>query len=106
MSTAHLKHAQRRLRHIASEWPVDPLRPNLQLKNFLTALAEHPALSERAVAATEALHKNHLSTRIPIPETVLQPASMPMHYVRLKEGYEKTLKGIGRPWWKIFFGVW
>ena len=31
---------------------------------------------------------------------------MPLHYARLKEGYEKTLKGIGRPWWKIFFGVW
>jgi len=45
-------------------------------------------------------------SQIPTPHTVLKPASMPMHYVRLKEGYEKTLKGIGRPRWKIFFGVW
>jgi hypothetical protein len=42
----------------------------------------------------------------PTPQSVLEPASMPMHYVRLREGYEKTLKGVGRPWWKIFFGVW
>jgi hypothetical protein len=106
MSTNHLRHAQQRLRHIAAEWPADPLRPKIQLKAFLTALAEHPALSSTAVAAANALHQNRVSGHVPIPQTVLKPASMPLHYIRLKEGYEKTLKGIGRPWWKIFFGVW
>ncbi|KAI0255425.1 hypothetical protein BJV78DRAFT_1119520 [Lactifluus subvellereus] len=106
MSINHLRHAQQRLRHIVAEWPADPLRPSLQLKTFLSALADHPALSERAVAATNALQKNKVSSRVPIPQTVLRPASMPLHYVRLKEGYEKSLKGIGRPWWKIFFNVW
>ncbi|KAI9451255.1 hypothetical protein BJY52DRAFT_122528 [Lactarius psammicola] len=106
MSTNHLRHAQQRLRHIAADWPADPLRPNLQLKTFLSALADHPALTANAVAATNALQKNQVSRRVPIPQTVLRPASMPLHYVRLQEGYEKTLKGIGRPWWKIFFGVW
>jgi hypothetical protein len=132
MSTS-FRPAQQRLRQIAAEWPTDPLRPNVQLKTFLTALADHPALSKRAVAATRALHRNQVSDRvgsfdalfsnrpcngdipffllerlpqIPTPQAVLKPASMPMHYVRLKEGYEKTLRGIGRPWWKIFFGVW
>src|SRR5260221_12418594 len=65
MSTNHhLRHAQQRLRHIATEWPADPLRPNLQLKTFLAALADHPALSARAVAATRALHNNHVSDRV------------------------------------------
>ena len=50
--------------------------------------------------------KKKLLSQTPTPQSVLEPASMPMHYVRLKEGYEKTLKGIGRPRWKIFFGVW
>ncbi|KAI0297009.1 hypothetical protein B0F90DRAFT_1811208 [Multifurca ochricompacta] len=106
MSINHLKNAQQRLRHIAAEWPADPLRPNLQLKTFLSALSDHPALSARAVAATNALQMNRVSCQIPVQTTVMRPASMPQHYVRLKEGYEKSLKGIGRPWWKIFFGVW
>jgi len=59
-TTNHLRHAQQRLRHIAAEWPADPLRPKLQLKTFLTALAEHPELSPRAVAATNALHQNRV----------------------------------------------
>jgi len=126
MSMNHLARAQQRLRHIAVEWPADPLRPNLQLKTFLAALADHPALSARAVAATNALHQNRVTSRvsnllffgshgydrrlknfqIPTPQVVLRPASMPLHYVRLKEGYEKSLKGVGRPWWKVFFGIW
>jgi hypothetical protein len=64
MSMNHLRHAQQRLRHIAAEWPADPLRPNLQLKTFLSALADHPALSKRAVAATSALQKNKVSSLV------------------------------------------
>ncbi|KAI9512145.1 hypothetical protein F5148DRAFT_1280060 [Russula earlei] len=106
MSTNHLRHAQQCLRHIAAEWPVDPLRPNLQLKTFLASLADHPALSARAAAATSAIHQNRVSGRVPTPQVVLKPASMPLHYQRLQEGYEKSLKGVGRPRWKIFFGLW
>lgn len=64
MSTNHLRHAQQRLRQIAAEWPADPLRPNLQLKTFLSALADHPALTANAVAATNALQKNQVSRRV------------------------------------------
>jgi len=66
MSTSqhHLRHAQQLLRQIAAEWPADPLRPNLQLKTFFAALADHPALSARAVAATRALHRNQVSDRV------------------------------------------
>jgi hypothetical protein len=63
-TTNHLRPAQQRLRHIAAEWPADPLRPKLQLKTFLAALADHPALSQRAVAATNALHQNRVSGRV------------------------------------------
>ena len=31
---------------------------------------------------------------------------MPLYYTRLVEGVDKSAKGIGRPWWKIFFGIW
>lgn len=64
MSTNHLKRAQQRLHHIAAEWPADPLRPKIQLKTFLAALAEHPALSPRAVAATNALYQNQVSSHV------------------------------------------
>ncbi|KAN0120436.1 hypothetical protein V8E52_004263 [Russula decolorans] len=63
-TTNHVRHAQQRLRHIAAEWPADPLRPKIQLKTFLTALAEHPALSPRAVAATNALHQNQVLSHV------------------------------------------
>ncbi|ETW79730.1 hypothetical protein HETIRDRAFT_49374 [Heterobasidion irregulare TC 32-1] len=94
------------LRRISAEWPNDPLRPNMQLKTFLNSLADHPKLSPAAVTAAQVLQENRISKKFPIPEKILKPASMPYHYDRLVEGYEKSLKGIGRPWWKIFFGVW
>ena len=63
-TTNQLRHAQQRLRRITAEWPADPLRPKIQLKTFLAALAEHPALSPRAVAATNALHQNQVSSHV------------------------------------------
>lgn len=42
----------------------------------------------------------------PTPETLLRPKSMPMHYDRLLEGYEKSAQGIKRPWYKVFFNIW
>jgi hypothetical protein len=64
MSTNLLRHAQQRLRHIATEWPADPLRPKIQLKTFLAALAEHPALTPTSVAAANALHQNRVSSHV------------------------------------------
>ena len=61
MSTIQLR---QRLRHIATQWPPDPLRPKLQLKPFFAALAEHPALTPSAVAATNALHQNRVSSHV------------------------------------------
>jgi hypothetical protein len=66
MSINYLRHAQNRLRNIAAEWPADPLRPNLQLKTFLSALADHPALSQRAVIATDALQTNKVSAQVSV----------------------------------------
>ncbi|KZT05232.1 uncharacterized protein LAESUDRAFT_715033 [Laetiporus sulphureus 93-53] len=94
------------LHSIAATWHVDPFRPNLQLKNFLDSLADHPNLTARAVRAASALQKNEFQKRYQLSEKMLKPASMPHHYDRLVEGYEKSAKGVGRPWWKIFFGVW
>ncbi|TFY77775.1 hypothetical protein EWM64_g6239 [Hericium alpestre] len=94
------------LRRLATEWPSDPLRPTLQLKTLLASLADHPRLTQSAVQAVRALQQNAFAKRLSVPEKILKPASMPQHYARLAEGYEKSLKGIGRPWWKIFFGVW
>ena len=45
-------------------------------------------------------------SQYPLSEKTLKPASMPMYYQRLNEGYEKSAQGIGRPWWKIFFNIW
>lgn len=65
MSTNILRQAaQQRLRHIAADWPADPLRPKIQLKTFLAALAEHPALTPTSVAAANALHQNRVSGHV------------------------------------------
>lgn len=44
-----------KLKSIAAAWPTDPFRPNLQLKNFLDALAAHPRLTPGAVRSAKAL---------------------------------------------------
>ncbi|PCH43015.1 hypothetical protein WOLCODRAFT_73673 [Wolfiporia cocos MD-104 SS10] len=103
--SAATKTAQQ-LRTIAAFWPGDPFRPNLQLKNLLDALADHPNLSAQAVKAARALQTNEFQKKYPLSDSTLKPASMPHYYTRLVEGFEKSARGIGRPWWKIFFGVW
>jgi len=95
----------RELRHIAEQWAHDPLYTP-QLKTFLTSLSEHPDLTRNSVDAVRALRDNKISARYPIPENIKRPASRPAHYERLKEGYAKSLMGIARPRWKIFFGIW
>ncbi|EGO02838.1 hypothetical protein SERLA73DRAFT_176248 [Serpula lacrymans var. lacrymans S7.3] len=95
-----------KLSTIAASWPVDPFRPNIQLKSFLQSLAAHPKLTPEAVQAAEALGNNAIQKKYPLSKKTLQPASMSKHYERLVEGFENSAKGIGRPWWKVFFGLW
>jgi len=85
---------------------VDPIRPNMQLQNFFLSLARHPKLTPEAVKAVEELSNNALAKKYPLTEKTLRPASKPEHYERVAEAFEKSLQGIGRPWWKRFFGVW
>lgn len=59
----NLKLAQN-LRRLATQWPSDPLRPNLQLKTFLVSLADHPNLTAPAVSAVRALQNNTLSNKV------------------------------------------
>ncbi|KZT24957.1 hypothetical protein NEOLEDRAFT_1178726 [Neolentinus lepideus HHB14362 ss-1] len=96
----------RQLNRIALSWPYDAFRPNLQLKTFLSSLSTHPGLTADVVEAARALSNNEISKQYPLPPNLLKPASMPHHYTRLVEGFEKSAKGIGRPWWKVFFGIW
>ncbi|PSS34246.1 hypothetical protein PHLCEN_2v1712 [Hermanssonia centrifuga] len=103
-STNTIKLAQQ-LHRIAAKWPVDPFRPNLQLKTFFESLADHPQLTSQAMKATRMLEENEIKKKACLNK-ILRPASMPKHYERLVEGFEKSAKGIGRPWWKIFFGIW
>ncbi|KAH7924342.1 hypothetical protein BV22DRAFT_1105546 [Leucogyrophana mollusca] len=95
-----------KLSTIAASWPADPFRPNLQLKNFLQSLSAHPKLTPEAVQAAQALRDNAIQKKYPLSSKILKPASMPKHYERLVDGYERSAKGVGRPWWKVFFGVW
>ncbi|KII84110.1 hypothetical protein PLICRDRAFT_95471 [Plicaturopsis crispa FD-325 SS-3] len=97
---------RQRLSKTASSWPVDPFRPHLQLKNFLESLASHPNLTPRAVEASEVLSRNAIQQKYSLSKKMMQPASMPHHYERLVEGFTKSAQGIGRPRWKIFFGIW
>lgn len=54
------------LRRIATNWPADPIRPNMQLKTFLESLAEHPNLASRpaAVEAAKALQENRWMKKV------------------------------------------
>jgi hypothetical protein len=115
----------RKLSSIAESWVKDPFRPNLQLHTFLKSLAAHPRLTPQAVDAACALRDNQLQKKVslfglipafsvidllhyqyPLSQRILRPASTPLHYERLVEGFEKSAQGIGRPWWKVFFGIW
>ncbi|RDB19632.1 hypothetical protein Hypma_013320 [Hypsizygus marmoreus] len=91
---------------IAASWTRDPFRPNIQLQTLLQSLATHPRLTPQAVQAARALQDNEMYKQYPLSKKTLQPASTPHHYDRLVEGFEKSAQGIGRPWWKIFFGIW
>lgn len=117
-----------KLANIAAAWPSDPFRPNLQLKTFFQSLSKHPNLTPRAVNAAHSLKDNESMKKVrsaplivtptlfcrelkphclqyPLSTKMLEPASVPQHYERLVEAFEKSAQGIGRPWWKVFFGV-
>ncbi|KAF8591783.1 hypothetical protein K439DRAFT_793752 [Ramaria rubella] len=91
---------------IAKAWKYDPFRPTLQLERFLTSLAAHPNLTTSAVRAAQALRDNAAQKKWQVSAKLTHPASMPEYYIRLLEGVEKSQRGIGRPWWKVFFNVW
>ncbi|KIJ61240.1 hypothetical protein HYDPIDRAFT_116241 [Hydnomerulius pinastri MD-312] len=99
------KFAQK-LSTVAASWPVDPFRPNLQLKTFLQSLSAHPKLTQEAVQSSRLLLENGIQHKYPLSSKTLQPASMPKHYERLAQGYERSAQGAKRPWWQIFFGIW
>lgn len=105
MSAVRTKLSQQ-LSATASNWPKDPFRPNIQLQTFLQALAAHPNLTQEAVNAANALKENTMRKKYKLSKTMLKPASMPHHYERLMDGYQKSVQGVQRPWWKIFFGIW
>ncbi|KIK56153.1 hypothetical protein GYMLUDRAFT_47365 [Collybiopsis luxurians FD-317 M1] len=94
------------LSSIAGKWPRDPFRPHLLLPTFLQSLAKHPNLTPEAVQAAQALKNDQVKIQFPLSDKILKPASVPMHYDRLVEGLHKSAQGIGRPWWKVFFGIW
>ncbi|KAF8797687.1 hypothetical protein BYT27DRAFT_7228840 [Phlegmacium glaucopus] len=106
MATATVKQLSQKLNSIAESWIKDPFRPNLQLQTFLKSLAAHPRLTPQAVDAACALRDNQLQKQYPLSKRILRPATAPHHYERLVEGFDKSAQGIGRPWWKVFFGVW
>ncbi|KAF9234589.1 hypothetical protein BU15DRAFT_52460 [Melanogaster broomeanus] len=99
------KYAQK-LSTIAAAWPTDPFRPNLQLKIFLQSLATHPKLTQDAVQSAKVLLENGVQRKYPLSSKTLYPASMPRHYERLVQGYERSAQGTKRPWWQTFFGIW
>ncbi|KAF8968703.1 hypothetical protein BDZ97DRAFT_1654730 [Flammula alnicola] len=106
MAAVSTKQLSQKVAAIAESWTKDPFRPNLQLQTFLKSLAAHPRLTPQAVEATRALRDNDMYKKYPLSQKMLRPASSPLHYERLVEGYEKSAQGIGRPWWKVFFGIW
>ncbi|PPQ68976.1 hypothetical protein CVT25_009161 [Psilocybe cyanescens] len=106
MAAPSTKILSQKLSAIAETWVKDPFRPNLQLQTFLKSLAAHPRLTPKAVEATRALRDDVMHKKYPLSARMLRPATSPLHYERLLEGFQKSAQGIGRPWWKVFFGIW
>ncbi|EJD05008.1 uncharacterized protein FOMMEDRAFT_145668 [Fomitiporia mediterranea MF3/22] len=94
------------LKAIAQSWPTDPFRPNMQLQTFFLSLSTHPRLTPSSVRAVQELRANELAKKYPLSEKMLKPASRPMHYNQIVEGFQKSAQGIARPWWKRFFEIW
>ncbi|KAF9048040.1 hypothetical protein BDZ89DRAFT_1007057 [Hymenopellis radicata] len=94
------------LTKIARQWPPYVLRSEIQFGRFLESLAQHPNLTPQAVDAATALQANVMMKKYQLSDKMLKPVSVPHHYERLVEGIEKSAQGIGRPWWKVFFGIW
>ncbi|KAI0776830.1 hypothetical protein BD413DRAFT_468621 [Trametes elegans] len=94
------------MKSVADKWPADPFRPNIQLKTFLMSLVVHPKLTPTAVRSARALQEDEFKKKYALSNKMLQPASFPHYYTRLVEAFDQSAKGIGRPWWKIFFNVW
>ncbi|KZW01180.1 hypothetical protein EXIGLDRAFT_603241 [Exidia glandulosa HHB12029] len=94
------------MRALADAWPADPFHPNLQLRVFLKSLATHPDLTHDHVRIMRALKGNTLIKRYAPTVGTLRPPSIPLHYVRLMEGVEKSQLGIGRPMWKRLLNIW
>lgn len=53
-----------KLSNIATAWPKDPFRPNMQLANFMQSLAAHPNLTPKAVEAAAALQSNAIMQKV------------------------------------------
>lgn len=56
--------ARQQLQKIAAKWPGDPFRPEVQLKTFLTSLADHPRLSPEIVSAARALQNDEFKHKV------------------------------------------
>lgn len=53
-----------KLSTLVGSWPQDPLRPNLQLKNFLKSLSTHPNLTPQAVEAAQDLQRDAVLKKV------------------------------------------
>jgi len=93
------------LQQIARAWPRDALRPTIQFSQVLTSLAISDSVNHRAVAAARALAENRVKTQFSLTEKMTTPASSPVHYTRLVEGVEKSLRGEKRSWIERFFAL-
>lgn len=91
---------------IAKSWLHDPVRPHLQLSVLLESLSNHSSLAPEAVKAANTLQQNEVYKKYELSEKILRPASVPHHYERVVGGLEKSMQGIGRPWWKVVLGIW
>jgi len=77
--------AAQKLTSIASSWPVDPFRPNIQLKKFSNSLSAHPKLTSEAVHAVQLLQDNAIQKKVEPHEfsctnnELLTPSLFSMH---------------------------
>ncbi|KAG8989662.1 hypothetical protein FRB94_014130 [Tulasnella sp. JGI-2019a] len=94
------------LNRMASTWPKDQARPNLQISQLLHYIAERSVadVSPRTIAAVRALQDDRLMSKYALTSRTTEPASYPQHYHRTVKGYDDAIRGKKRTLLQTIFG--
>ncbi|CAM0134945.1 hypothetical protein VKS41_000481 [Umbelopsis sp. WA50703] len=98
---------------LISEWPVDRVRPNRDMKKVLTARVQEMFRqtdnaqidiqeARQQLNALERLLSNEFKEKYPLSDKIVSPASNPNYYSRLVASLEAQKTNKGGPFSRLF----